>query len=218
MKPQLVSAQAARHSCLWPFVRSACTACALHTRCAYECFGVHIRSLPPLAPSIAGVPRCSCPGGGNDAVLSGTQASDTGQFILPTGRTERTISSLPRPGPQCAHAVAHTDIWHRQFPAQASIFTYIMPLRSADHVSASCGSRLDWRLGPDHHSRLWQLQLHLYTQSPCSHASRASIGSILLACLAFSCKYARARLHARVVCNCSLVCVTRRSASCVSCR
>ena len=177
MKPQLVSAQTARHSCIWPFVRSACTACAMHTRCAHERFGVHIRLLAPLAASIAGVPRCSCPGGRSDAVLSGTQASDTGQFILPTGRTERTISSLPRPGPQCAHAVAHTDIWHRQFPAQASIFTYIMPLRSADHVSASCGSRLDWRLGPDHHSRLWQLQLHLYTQSPCSHASRASIGS-----------------------------------------
>ena len=167
-----------------------------------------------VAGASQGCPVARAPGGGNDAVLGGTQ----GQFILPTGRTERTISSLPHPGPQCAHAVAHTDIWHRQFPAQASIFTYIMPLRSADHVSASCGSRLDWRLGPDHLSRLWQLQLHLYTQSPCSHASRASIGSILLACLAFSCKYARARLHARVVCNCSLVCVTRRSASCVSCR
>ena len=123
------------------------------------------------------------PRGHNDAVLGGTQASDPGQFILPTGRTERTISSLPRPGPQCAHAVAHTDIWHRQFPAQASIFTYIMPLRSADHVSASCGSRLDWRLGPDHHSRLWQLQLHLYKSSITLLARVACIHWIHPSCL-----------------------------------
>ena len=140
-KRNSVSAQTARHSWPWPFMRTACTACHLHTRCRKSASGVHMRPCALLAASIAGVPRRQCPAGHNDAVLSETQASDPGQFIVHRGPSERTISSLPRPGPQCAPAVAHTDTYNRQFPAQASILTSIMPrqpLPSADHASASC--------------------------------------------------------------------------------